>query len=553
VETVKPLAETLALHEGFVRALARGVLGADDRVEDVVQETWRIALEKAPRDPGRLRSWLGTVARNLALTIRRRDRSRVRRDPVTARGEAQPATVEIAQREETRRRLVGELLALPEPYRTVLLLRYYENLPPREIARRLGVPRETVRTRVRRGLERLRARVPASVALAALARTSHAAAALTGAVAMKKTQVLAALAALVLAAGGRAAWQALREGEPSRAPDRAAVRESPEPAAPVPKATTQETPRSSTTAVDPGETGAVRLRGRLVCADRPVTGRAGITVRGVVEQAGFLDQSLSVETGPDGTFAIDVVPLAGADHLEVRADHPLYLPKTVRAGAGGAVLRIDLARAAVLVGQVRHADGSPAAGAHVALSSRGMRVTSLDDTGRYAIDVQPGLEHEITVHAPGAEDYRKSATLEPGEARRLHVALEREAQAAPALEVRLRGPVRPGTLALGLCGSHPYPSQVGSAPVRDGVARFDELEPGTWRAVVRAGKSYYGSLAYVVDARAHVESSCAPARPRSSRSSSEPADACGSRRSVRTSPAPARRASSATRAAIRSR
>ena len=38
-----------------------------------------------------------------------------------------------------------------------ILLRYYEDLPPREVAHRLGVPVKTVNSRITRGLERLRA------------------------------------------------------------------------------------------------------------------------------------------------------------------------------------------------------------------------------------------------------------------------------------------------------------------------------------------------------------------------------------------------------------
>jgi hypothetical protein len=51
------------------------------------------------------------------------------------------------------------VLALEEPYRETVLLRYFENLPPRAIARRLAVPVETVRTRLKRALETLRARL----------------------------------------------------------------------------------------------------------------------------------------------------------------------------------------------------------------------------------------------------------------------------------------------------------------------------------------------------------------------------------------------------------
>jgi RNA polymerase sigma-70 factor (ECF subfamily) len=58
-----------------------------------------------------------------------------------------------------RRRLVAALLALEEPYRAALLLRYFEDLSVPEVALRLGVPLETARTRLRRGLARLRERL----------------------------------------------------------------------------------------------------------------------------------------------------------------------------------------------------------------------------------------------------------------------------------------------------------------------------------------------------------------------------------------------------------
>ncbi|HVS16998.1 MAG TPA: sigma-70 region 4 domain-containing protein [Planctomycetota bacterium] len=48
------------------------------------------------------------------------------------------------------------VLELEEPSRTVVLLRYYTQLPPRTIARRLGVPVTTVHGRLQRGLRRLR-------------------------------------------------------------------------------------------------------------------------------------------------------------------------------------------------------------------------------------------------------------------------------------------------------------------------------------------------------------------------------------------------------------
>ena len=48
---------------------------------------------------------------------------------------------------------------LEEPYRSAILYRYFQNLPPREIAQRLEVSPAAVEGRLRRGLDQLRARL----------------------------------------------------------------------------------------------------------------------------------------------------------------------------------------------------------------------------------------------------------------------------------------------------------------------------------------------------------------------------------------------------------
>ncbi|MBK7642759.1 MAG: sigma-70 family RNA polymerase sigma factor [Planctomycetes bacterium] len=70
-----------------------------------------------------------------------------------------PSTHEIAEREELRAKIVAHVLALPEPYRTTLVLRFYEGLDPREIARVQRTNGSTVRNRVARGLALLRERL----------------------------------------------------------------------------------------------------------------------------------------------------------------------------------------------------------------------------------------------------------------------------------------------------------------------------------------------------------------------------------------------------------
>jgi hypothetical protein len=63
---------------------------------------------------------------------------------------------DVVERAEMHRLVVDRVLALPEPYREALLLRYFEELSAAEVAERQEVPVATARTRLQRGLERLR-------------------------------------------------------------------------------------------------------------------------------------------------------------------------------------------------------------------------------------------------------------------------------------------------------------------------------------------------------------------------------------------------------------
>jgi len=145
--------EALLAHGNHVRGLARELVFDAALAQDVEQETWLAALEQAPRDPAATRGWLAAIVRNMA---RRAWRSNARR---TARERAQagaervvPTPDEVLEREEQRRQLVEAVNALEEPYRAALVLRWLEGHEPAEVARRLEVPIETAKTRLKRGL-----------------------------------------------------------------------------------------------------------------------------------------------------------------------------------------------------------------------------------------------------------------------------------------------------------------------------------------------------------------------------------------------------------------
>lgn len=151
--------ETLLTHRAWVRSLAWSLVRDGHLVDEVEQETWLRALRSPPREEAAARGWLATVVRNV---VRNRFRSKSRRErhesaatPLTSA----PAAADVVARADSQQTVVQTVMELDEPYRTTLLLRHFDGLPPREIAERMGVPVETVRTRTRRALERVRERL----------------------------------------------------------------------------------------------------------------------------------------------------------------------------------------------------------------------------------------------------------------------------------------------------------------------------------------------------------------------------------------------------------
>jgi RNA polymerase sigma-70 factor (ECF subfamily) len=137
---------------------ARHARSANDvhTADDLAQEAWVAALRRRPDASEPLGAWFSRVMRNLVRFKTRSDARRVDRERIAARSESEAPALHALERFETQELLLRAVRELDEPYRTTVILRWFEELEPAEIARRANVPVRTVHTRITRALRMLR-------------------------------------------------------------------------------------------------------------------------------------------------------------------------------------------------------------------------------------------------------------------------------------------------------------------------------------------------------------------------------------------------------------
>jgi RNA polymerase sigma-70 factor (ECF subfamily) len=123
--------------------------------EDIAQEAFLKAVRSLERfDRGRrFGPWLGAIVANRAIDWTRS--APARREQLIDLPDLAGDTVASGYSEET----VAALAALSPEHRAVVVLRYVLEYTPGEIARALRVPRGTVNSRLRRGLDVLHERL----------------------------------------------------------------------------------------------------------------------------------------------------------------------------------------------------------------------------------------------------------------------------------------------------------------------------------------------------------------------------------------------------------
>ena len=155
------MAEAVRRHRGPVLAFARRLVGDSGRAEEIAQEVFLSLWERSSRfdaQRGSLRSFLLAVTHGRALDVLRSDTARVAREKRDAVRTIPPETgVEAQVVAQTVADAVRQALArLPDPDRTALELAYLKGHSYRTVARMLNEPEGTVKSRIRRGLAKLR-------------------------------------------------------------------------------------------------------------------------------------------------------------------------------------------------------------------------------------------------------------------------------------------------------------------------------------------------------------------------------------------------------------
>jgi RNA polymerase sigma-70 factor (ECF subfamily) len=155
-------AELVRRHHGWVRGVVFGVLGDRDVVEDVVQQVWTSVWLRIGelRDSGSWRTWLYRLARNAAVDAGREASRRRRRFQALSseawHPEAPAESGDPPAGGEVRSEVMRAVQALPAMYREPFVLRHLSGWSYQEIAGVMGMPVDSVETRLVRARRFLR-------------------------------------------------------------------------------------------------------------------------------------------------------------------------------------------------------------------------------------------------------------------------------------------------------------------------------------------------------------------------------------------------------------
>lgn len=363
-----------------LRRLARRLGATAEDAEDLVQETFVAAIDGGDRfEAGRpLLPWLKGILTFRAARLARADVRRRRHYHEHGRHTERhtPATAEAQSRHAELDRDVRDAIDdLPEHYREPLLQYLLAQRSPVEIADQLGVERATVRTRLHRGLRRLRDALRRWAAPLLLALFGRRAAA-------------ARIAAVALVVAGVFAWRTPQPPiEPSHASASAVTAAVPE----SPRRDPEPRPERSAAVLPTTHAVGTELAALTIV----VHGPDGAPLSGVgveVEPSAGVDPVSSRRMRVTDEHGIARFPDLSARPWLVRLDRGAEAELELRSTAATRHTFV-LAATAPLHGLVVDVAGRPVAGAAVWLGradgARGQEVARSNDDGRFELQCVP--------------------------------------------------------------------------------------------------------------------------------------------------------------------
>jgi RNA polymerase sigma factor (sigma-70 family) len=136
--------DELLSHRAWLQKFAERVARNHALADDLVQETWLVALQWQSSGQELARPWLARVLRNLARMRARGEERRKQRELAFVDADSSVQSPEaLVYQGQAQQMLTKHVLALDEPYRSTRVLHYVDGLSASEIAARLDVPAGT--------------------------------------------------------------------------------------------------------------------------------------------------------------------------------------------------------------------------------------------------------------------------------------------------------------------------------------------------------------------------------------------------------------------------
>ncbi|MDD9267059.1 RNA polymerase sigma factor SigW [Paenibacillus sp. GCM10023248] len=164
-------AELVELYKDKIFHLAYRMLNNKQEAEDAVQETFLRVYTNLHRydENQKFSTWIFRIGTNLCIDKLRRRKNTYSLDAEMPDGEGNdyyamlPSNEDTPEKQimvsETQEQIRRAIATLPEKYKSIVVLRYLQDMSLQEISEVLDMPVTTIKTRVHRGREYLRKRL----------------------------------------------------------------------------------------------------------------------------------------------------------------------------------------------------------------------------------------------------------------------------------------------------------------------------------------------------------------------------------------------------------